>query len=880
MTVNVPDLAVIPVVAAPLIPILLAVLGAVGGALVSILKPRSVWTGLKLLWRRKISVVIIAAGVVGMVYSWDFVFGSTVDVGGSEKGVDWSAYRGGPERSGAVAGAPDPIQRGNVWAFTKDVKCFYSSPAVVGNRVYVASADKGVFTDRGAIYSLDADSGGVVWKYSPRNFRATYSSPSVAAGRVVCGEGLHFTEDARITCLTADKGELVWEHRTNSHVESSPCIYEDRVFIGAGADGLYCIALKPKSGTEANVLWHLPGEKYPDCETSPVAAEGKVFFGLGKGGNAVVCVDAKTGKELWRTPTPYTVFSSPTLAEGKLIVGMGNGDLINTAEALRAKAIKEMRERGAGQEEIDAAFKAMAPAGRVWCLDPKTGLREWEFQADRNIMAAVAYSKGRLYFGTQGGLFHCLTMDGKPVGRPWNARSPINTSAAVGAAHVYFMTSSGVLVGLSNKTLRPKWEMAVATGGVNFVSSPAVARGHVYVGTEADGLLCVGRPSEKAAVPLWAGSLGGPGESGWADGSPLGELGKRGWRYPAKTGAAGASVGAPVAYLKGAVYTSVQDGERIGLAKIVQEKKRRRASAKEVWFYPTPNPIALSAAVRAGVVFVVDGKPGQKGRQLHALNAKDAKVLWQRPVADTASGRMLLTTDRLYVCDQPGKLTCIELGDVKKAPHSRKVAWVAAVKDQVGPPAIMGKVLLVSDGRSVAALNPADGKEAWRADLKAAATTGPVTGHGLIAVGTSSGVSVLSPVGKRVLWTRLCGAVAGPLVRTDLYLACSTPKGLRVFDWAGRRKLLLPDAIAGLAPLLVGETAVYAAAGVVDDAGEQVPTQYIKHVNIPDGAKAERKNWMTVDPTIHGAITTTPVLAELKLFFGTAKRGLICGEPR
>ena len=122
--------------------------------------------------------------------------------------------------------------------------------------------------------------------------------------------------------------------------------------------------------------------------------------------------------------------------------------------------------------------------------------------------------------------------------------------------------------------------------------------------------------------------------------------------------------------------------------------------------------------------------------------------------------------------------------------------------------------------------------------------------------------------------------MAGPPVRTDLYVACPTESGLCVFDWAGRRKLLLTDAIAGLAPLLVGETAVYAAAGVVDDAGEQVAKQYIKHVKIPDGAEAERRHWMAVDPTIHGDITTTPVLAESKLYFGTAKRGLICGEPR
>ena len=60
------------------------------------------------------------------------------------------------------------------------MKTFFASPAVVGNRVYVSSADKGPLRDRGAIYCLDADSGGLVWKAAPSGYVATFSSPVVA----------------------------------------------------------------------------------------------------------------------------------------------------------------------------------------------------------------------------------------------------------------------------------------------------------------------------------------------------------------------------------------------------------------------------------------------------------------------------------------------------------------------------------------------------------------------------------------------------------------------------------------------------------------------------------------------------------------------------
>ncbi len=359
----------------------------------------------------------------------------------------------------------------------------------------------------------------------------------------------------------------MWEYRTKSHVESSPCIADGKVYIGAGADGMYCIALKPKSGNEPDVLWHLEGEKYPDCETSPIVHEGKAYFGLGLGGQAVVCVDAATGKELWRTKTPFPVFSSPCIADGKVFVGMGHGNMVLTAEDLRDQAIKKLREAGASPEAIAEARK-MPLHGEVWALDLATGKVEWTYKTDRTIMGVIAAAGKRLYFGTQGGNFYCLSTDGKSLGTPFNARSQINASPAIGAQHVYFVSQEGQLYALDVRTLRPKWEMPIATAGGMFVSSPAVGRGHVYVGTDADGLVCVGRAVEqKKKIYVWAGALGGPGETGWTDGSPFPHNGKRGWRYPAKTGPDGAAMVAPAAAMGKAVYVGLQDATRKGLAK-------------------------------------------------------------------------------------------------------------------------------------------------------------------------------------------------------------------------------------------------------------------------------------------------------------------------
>lgn len=76
----------------------------------------------------------------------------------------------------------------------------------------------------------------------------------------------HSTDDARVVCLDVRRGgEILWTFRTGSHVESSPCIYRDRVYIGAGDDGYYCLRLEPDANGRPVMLWHAAGERYPDA---------------------------------------------------------------------------------------------------------------------------------------------------------------------------------------------------------------------------------------------------------------------------------------------------------------------------------------------------------------------------------------------------------------------------------------------------------------------------------------------------------------------------------------------------------------------------------------------------------------------------------------
>lgn len=307
----------------------------------------------------------------------------------------------------------------------------------------MTSAEKGVFRDRGAIYCLDADTGGMVWKSAPQGYRATFSSPTVYGKYLVCGEGLHFTRAARILCLDVTRnGELVWQQPTKSHVESSPCIYKDRVYVGAGDDGVYCLALASSVASAARVLWHAEGNRWPDAEASPVVDSGRVYVGLGMGGRAVCCLDADTGNELWRVPTPYPVFAAPTLARGKKFVGMGNGNFVETAEEVRDKELKRLATEDADPVRVAAAAEQLQPGGAVWCLDAATGAVDWRFPTEHNVLATVVAGESALFVAASDGLLLRITYDGRESAR-WHARSRIVASPALAADVVYVVTAGG-----------------------------------------------------------------------------------------------------------------------------------------------------------------------------------------------------------------------------------------------------------------------------------------------------------------------------------------------------------------------------------------------------------------------------------------------------
>ncbi|MBN2582023.1 MAG: PQQ-binding-like beta-propeller repeat protein, partial [Planctomycetes bacterium] len=705
---------------------------------------------------------------------------------------------------------------------------------------------------------------------------------------LVVGEGLHLTDDARVFCLdvTASErerdGVKLWSYRTGSHVESSPCVAGGKVFIGAGDDGLYCFALDGDGQGNAKVLWHLPGPRsegvaegatvYPDCETSPVyykpegADKGVVCFGLGIGGHAVVCVD-EDGAEQWRVEAPYPVFGSPSIADGKMYVGLGHGDFVNTAEQVQSNLRVKLKEQGKSEQEIEAEASKIYPVGEVWCIDLATHAVDWKVPVGRVVLGSVAVDGDFIYFGSRDGQLYRVTTDGKQV-RKWNAHAPIITSPSVAKDHVYIVTTAGDLYGLDKKTMEMTWNVSLNS---EVFSSPVVARGHVYVGTTANGLMCVGQPSGQQKTAGWPGSLGGPGDSGWIDGSLLANRGGYAWGYVGEASGDGQTpapptIKAPAAALGNALFVGLSRDGKHGLAKLAcGDDLGDGAAVKQHWFVECANPISLSAAASEAAVFFVDGAMGDSNRALRCVDPAGGNVLWQHPVASDAGGQIVLGGDNLLVADTAEGLTCLDIS----SPAAKTVRWQAKVGSCVGMALPIDGVVMtvVANPAQWIVLDGVDGSVLLRRPLPSAPTTGPVYASGRTWIGQGDGLIGCSLQAGEADVKVSCGSVAGSLATGGDRLACKTAdRAIVVIDTTtGKEVVRIDDALGDLPPMLTDDALLYVAEGAI--------RYYDLKLN-------EGSQWAIIRSSFPGNLTSPMIMVDSHVFFATDKKGLVCMKPR
>ena len=292
-----------------------------------------------------------------------------------------------------------------------------ATPAIAGNSLYVGSYD-------GKFYALDAKTGQTQWKFAtegerrfeakglhgmlPRNqtiadaFDVFLSSPVLAGGAVYFGSG-----DGHVYSLDAASGALNWKFRTGDVVHASPAYADGVVYFGSWDSYFY--AVDAKTGAEK---WRFHGGEDPlihnqvGFQSSPAVVNGVVYTGCRD--SKLYALDAATGREKWRFDAGASwVISSPAVAQGKVFFGTSDSSLYVAVDADTGREL--VRKQGlaymfsspsvAGSTVyigvLNGTLEArdLASGDLLWEYQTETSKRNagWVLTADRKFNTSMLY---------------------------------------------------------------------------------------------------------------------------------------------------------------------------------------------------------------------------------------------------------------------------------------------------------------------------------------------------------------------------------------------------------------------------------------------------------------------------------------------------------
>ncbi|MDP6543897.1 MAG: PQQ-binding-like beta-propeller repeat protein [Phycisphaerae bacterium] len=483
-------LAVVPIfvnVGAAVFP---AVIAAVGSILGVLFRPREL---LRLCVRRPVAAVSVLTGLAGVVTLFILLPGSTPTVSARKapRTIDWNEVA---LEIIAQGGAKKLRAR---WAYKPPDAMCLASPAVIGGRVFGATVTIDPTGSYGSVFCIDAKSGKERWSIDcykdpdsgqEEVLKGVFSSPAVTADEkyLVIGQGLHDDSDCSLLCLRADDGKLHWRIKTPLHIESSPAILGDLVVAGAGAiegpdgrpigDPGFVFAARI-SGGKGKELWRWPVK---DPESSPViAADGICYIGSGVGGCELFALrtasddDLKSAglkRVLWHVATPYPATGAVTLHGDLVIIGCGRGNYVKADPN---------------------------PAGAVIAFDRHSGKQMWKAPMPDAVLGAVAVDGEKVICPVRNGevVALALTDGGVFWRRCVNDTSPILAAPALAGQLVYAVSRDGYLAVIDaqgGREIEKHFLDDRANPGAMglSLSSPAVAGGWLYVGSETGGLRC------------------------------------------------------------------------------------------------------------------------------------------------------------------------------------------------------------------------------------------------------------------------------------------------------------------------------------------------------------------------------------------------------
>lgn len=335
---------------------------------------------------------------------------------------DWPWWRGANYDGTAEAGQQPAVEwsdKINVAWRTSVPGRGYSSPTVVGNRIFITTAD-----DKAQVQSVlcfDRKTGKQLWKNdvnrgelpSRINRKNTHATPTIACDGSLLFAVFYCREGIQVAALDLN-GEPVWKSEAGRFdpqqykhgYGSSPLLYGDVVIIAGDYDGdAFLTALDRKTGKNA---WRI---KRPSmCNySSPIAGRiGGRDQLLISGSDLVASYNPKNGKLLWETPATTQATVGTIVWDRDLVFAAGGYPKPGTF-CIRADGSGEIvwkngkRIYEQSMLALDGYLYAISDAGIVYCWKAETGAEMWSERLRGPVSASPILAGNNIYISNERG---------------------------------------------------------------------------------------------------------------------------------------------------------------------------------------------------------------------------------------------------------------------------------------------------------------------------------------------------------------------------------------------------------------------------------------------------------------------------------------------
>jgi outer membrane protein assembly factor BamB len=353
--------------------------------------------------------------------------------------VSWPMYMHDLQHSGS----PDntsAIDNSLLWKFSVDrannIIRVASSAAVIGGIVYDASQNC-------YVYALDAYTGACYWKFSLGGI-STLSSPVIVDGVVYIGG------DHGVYAINAYSGTKIWNNASPRVVFSAPAVSNGVVYAGSFIDGIF--AFRASDGVQ---LWRYP--TIGEVDTSPAVSGNTVYAGSEDGD--IYALNTANGALVWKYncsgTNPYSgISASPAVVNG----------VVYTA----------------------------SEDGNIFALNAATGSKLWNHTTvSASSPSAPSVANGIVYIESNNGTYSFNANTGEEIWHIANATGHYVPAVAGGVVYAACDDDHGDLYALNAATGAKLWNYSI---GDYFRSSPSIAKGVIYVGTEDGTIYAIGTP--------------------------------------------------------------------------------------------------------------------------------------------------------------------------------------------------------------------------------------------------------------------------------------------------------------------------------------------------------------------------------------------------